>query len=112
MNGVALQVTPENVLRARDALLAEAESFHDFLTTTFMDRRDLVGLCGGDPISEQAQKAFSQRIHQNAVAPARQYVQELMKGAEQLAEVARGFGFTEQQIADSFRSSGGAADLR
>jgi hypothetical protein len=112
VNGVALQVTPDNVLRARDALLAEAESFHDFLTTTFVDRRDLIGLCGGDPISQQAQRAFSQKIQQNAVAPARQYIQELTKGAEELAEVARGFGFTERQIADSFTSSSGAADVR
>jgi uncharacterized protein YukE len=112
VSSVALQVTPENVLQARAALLTNAENINDYLRTANEDRSRLIGLCGGDPISYQAQAAFTQKIQEHAVQPAKQYVAELLKGAEQLAQVARTFGFTEQQITDSFTPGGQGVDPR
>jgi hypothetical protein len=101
--GDVMQVTPENVLQARAVLLAEAESFQGFIRDNFSGNRRLVGLCGGDPISQDAQELFTEKIQENAVRPAQQYVQRLLDLADQLAVTARSFGITEQRIADSFR---------
>jgi hypothetical protein len=112
LDSVAMQVTPENVLQARAALLTNAEKINDYLRSADRAGWQLIGLCGGDPISRQAQVAFSHRIQQHAIQPAEQYVAELLKGAEQLAEVARSFGVTEQRITGSFRSGAQAVDPR
>jgi len=48
-------VTPENVLKARTVILAEAESVAHFVQERFSAQR-LIGLCGGDPISRDAQE--------------------------------------------------------
>ncbi len=98
-----MNVTPENVLQARATILAEAESFMQYLADNFHGGRQLIGLCGGDPISRDAQELFTQKIQENAVAPAQQYVQRLQDIAGQLAATARSYGFTEQRIADSFK---------
>lgn len=100
--GDVMQVTPENVLQARAVLLTEAESFQGFIFDNFFVR-DLIGLCGGDPISRDAQELFTKKIRENAVRPAQQYVQRLLDLADQLAATARSFGITEHRIAGSFR---------
>lgn len=101
--GDVMQVTPENVLQARAVLLTEAESFQGFIRSTFFGQQ-LIGLCGGDPISRDAQELFTKKIHDNAVLPANQYVQRLLDLGDQLAATARSYGISEQRIADSFRS--------
>ena len=112
VNGVAMQVTPENVLQARAALLKHAEYLYDVAIAPQNSAMPLVGLCGGDPISSQAQIAFEQKIQDNAVAPALKFVAELRKGAEQLTQTARGYGFTDEQIAASFKSGSLGSDPR
>lgn len=112
VNGVAMQVTPENVLQARAALLKHAETLYDAAMGFKKHGKRLVGLCGGDPISQQAQAAFEVKIHDNAIAPALRFVAELHKGAEQLAQTARGFGMTEERIAASFKSGAHGVDPR
>lgn len=106
-----MNVTPENVLQARAVILAEAESFMEHLTDNFGSRRDLIGLCGGDPISRDARELFTQKLRENAVTPAQQYVQRLQSVAQQLAETAKSFGITEERIADSFKP-GSSTDSR
>lgn len=99
-----MNVTPENVLQARAVILAEAQSFMDYLDDKFLRAGgQLIGLCGGDPISRDAQELFNQKMRENAVGPAQQYVQRLQNVADQLAETARSFGITEQRITASFR---------
>ncbi len=97
-----IRVTPENVLQARAVLLTEAESFQRFIADNFLHRA-AIGLCGGDPISRDAQELFTKKIRENVVTPAHQYVQRLLDLADQLAATARTFGIAEQRIADSFR---------
>lgn len=99
-----MNVTPENVLQARALILAEAQSFMEHLNGKFLrPGAQMVGLCGGDPISRDAQELFNNKIRENAVSPAQQYVQRLQKVADQLADTARAFGITEELIAASFR---------
>lgn len=101
-----MNVTPENVLQARALIVAEADSFTQHLADHFRGDGHLIGLCGGDPISRDAQELFSDKIRDNAVVPARQYVQALHKIADQLAETARSFGITEQRITSSLTRGG------
>lgn len=99
-----MNVTPENVLQARALILAEAQSFMEYMRNgLLMPGIPLVGLCGGDPISRDAQELFTQKIRENTVAPAQLYVRRLQDVAEQLAEAAKAYGFTEERIADSFK---------
>jgi hypothetical protein len=112
VDSVAVQVTPENVLQARAALLRNAERINDHLQTIRGEGWHMIGLCGGDPISEQAQVAFARKIQDHAIQPAKQYVAELLSGAERLARVARSYGIAEQRITESFSPSGQGVDPR
>lgn len=98
-------VTPRNVLKARAAILAEAESLQEFVRQKF-STGSLIGLCGGDPISRDAQQLFTAKIHDNVLTPTYQYIDRLLDIAEELAASARAYGFTEEQIAGSFRPAG------
>jgi uncharacterized protein YukE len=93
-----MNVTPENVLQARAVIAAEADSFSRYVADHLIGDSHLVGLCGGDPISRDAQDPFNKKIDENALAPAQQYVRVLRKIADQLADIARSFGITEQRI--------------
>ena len=103
MSDQVLTVSRENVLQARAVLLAEADDFLAFVSATEFAMDQWIGLCGGDPISRDAQRLFAARIRDNAFHPVQRYVRELADAAERLAEVARSYGFTEEQIARSFR---------
>lgn len=98
-----MNVTPENVLQARAVVLAEAEDLRRFVRDRFGDSVKVVGLCGGDPISREAQILFAQKIRESVIRPTMQYVERLEEIGDQLAATARAYGFTEQQITDSFR---------
>jgi hypothetical protein len=104
---VHVQVTPENVLEVRKALLSEAEKF---LTLGFESSMitKYVSLCGGDPISEQASDAFGARINA-LVEHCREYGTRLRDAGNSLEGIARGYGYTESQIASSFRTADPAA---
>ncbi len=112
INGVLLQVNPDNVLQARAALLTEVERFRNRIREIRQYGPQLIGRCGGDPISGAAQDLFNQKIQRYAVTPAMQYADELQRGADQLAEVARSFGIAEQRITDSFQPGANGPDPR
>lgn len=107
MAAALMNVTPENVLQARAVVLAEAESLMQFVNDRFGPTAQLVGLCGGDPISQDAQELFTKKIRENVLVPSQQYIQKLQDIAEHLAATARSYGFTEQRISDSFRTDSG-----
>jgi hypothetical protein len=55
-----VNVTSENVLQARAVILAEAESFRQYLVEIyFRPDKEMIGLCGGDPISRDAKELFT-----------------------------------------------------
>jgi hypothetical protein len=94
-----LQVHPGNVLRVRAALLAESDRLHAVLAA---GPPDPVGACGGDPLSADARTAFNGRVR-DVVAACRSYADELGAAGRSLELVARDYGFTDAQIADSYR---------
>ncbi|MEJ3658417.1 hypothetical protein WEH80_36215 [Actinomycetes bacterium KLBMP 9759] len=98
---VALQVTRDNVLKARAVLMAEADRL-DQVVDTAKQNNPGVGLCGGDPVSRDASKAFNERIEM-LFAQCRQYNQDLRAAASALDATARTYGYTDEEIADSYR---------
>lgn len=64
-----------------------------------------VGRCSDDPISGPAQKSFNDKI-EALLRPCWQYIADLRTGGEQLVDVARRYGWTEEEIASHFRSAG------
>lgn len=100
LNDVALQVTPANVLQVRAAILTEAERLQDSINNERSNVR--VGECGGDPVSKEAAVAFNERIT-DLITQCDAYVAELFNSGAALADIARSYGTTEEQIAASFR---------
>lgn len=104
LSTVLLQVTPENVLEVRQTLYAAARRMNAYVTQSVVGAQ-YVGLCGGDPVSEQAQAAFSDRIAQisdNVTA----FGVQLELAVVQLEKIAASYGYTEAEIKVAFRSRG------
>jgi hypothetical protein len=101
LSNVLLQVTPENVLEVRKTLLTAAERLKDYWVQTVVGA-EYVGLCGGDPVSEQAAIAFSDRIAQTTDSIS-VFGIELRRAGEQLSELARAYGYSEAQVEASFK---------
>jgi hypothetical protein len=62
-----------------------------------------VGLCGGDPVSPEAAGAFNERIN-GLIDSCRAYNRDLRAFAATLEASARTYGYTDEEIAASFRS--------
>lgn len=99
LNGVAMQVTPANVLQVAAALLTEAYR----LDTTLEQKMDLAVVrdCGGDPVSPEATVAFNERIRELR-QQCQAYNDELRDAGRALQDTARSYGVTEEQVAASF----------
>ena len=100
VRALALQVNRDTVLQARAALLAEA----DRLDVELNQRKhgSEVGVCGGDPVSPEAAGAFNERINALVVS-CRAYNRDLHAAAYALDATARVYGYTDDQIAASYR---------
>jgi len=99
IDALALQVNRDTVLQARAGIVDEAHRLQRVL-----DENNLhapVGLCGGDPVSRDAQRAFNERIADLA-ADCQRHVDELVAGADKLAAAARRYGLTDDEITASF----------
>ncbi|MEJ3655703.1 hypothetical protein WEH80_22290 [Actinomycetes bacterium KLBMP 9759] len=97
---VAMQVNRENVLKARAALLAEADRLDSVVAQTAL-RDQGIGLCGGDPVSIDAAAAFNERIAA-LVNQCIRYNQDLREAATALDATARQYGYTDDEIASSY----------
>jgi hypothetical protein len=102
LSAVLLQVTPENVLEVRRVVLDAADRLKSYLTTNLLTA-EYVGLCGGDPVSEQARLAFSDRISQ-ITANVSMFGLQLLRAGDQLTSIAEAYGFAEGELAASFTS--------
>ena len=96
---LGMHVTPENVLRLRNALTAEADRvYHDLKRAEY----DLhVGACGTDPLSQPVADIMNAKI-QGHMRDAYYYVKTLQGAAEDLDQMARAYGHTEAAIQASF----------
>jgi len=99
---LGMEVDRENVLKARAALLAEADRL-DELVRHERGMMQGVGLCGGDPVSPEAAKAFNERI-EALLEQCRRYNQDLREAAHALDDVAHSYGWTEDEITASFQT--------
>ena len=101
VRALALQVNRDTVLQARAALLAEA----DRLDVELGKRAHAyggVGLCGADPVSPEAAGAFNERINA-LVMSCLAYNRDLHAAAAALDATARTYGYTDEEIAASYR---------
>jgi hypothetical protein len=101
IESLTLQVDRDTVLQARAALLGEALRLNDALRFGTIDLA--VGHCGGDPVSGDAALAFNERIAA-LIAHCHQYTEQLESAGQKLEEIARGYGFAEDDVARSFSS--------
>ncbi|MEV1293932.1 PE domain-containing protein [Pseudonocardia sp. NPDC049635] len=101
-DGLLLQVDTTNVLQIRDVLVAQIDSMKRALTRA--ERQLSLGPCGDDPISLRAAERFAVKIKEIQAAHWA-HVAELQDAADRLAEAARHYGFTEDQLGGSFASS-------
>ena len=99
LRGLGIQVTPENVLRLRNALHAEVVRF-----TTLLRRhqRDLhVGECGQDPLSRPAAEVFNRTIAAHVQATT-DYIDQLTGARDACHQMATSYGHSEAEISQSF----------
>jgi hypothetical protein len=93
------QVTPENVLLLHNGLKAEAQYLSQ--RVKLREHQMHVGEPGNDPVSKPAATAFNAKI-QALKAQLDAYVTQLNTMAEVMAQAAKSYGRTEDQITASF----------
>lgn len=101
--GPAFVVNREEVLAKHAALLAEAHDVQQFLSR--VEDRLFMQPCGDDPVSHDVARAVTYRIGNESKDSyfnvCQAWVDNLFQAAEALAEVARKYGYTEEEIAVS-----------
>jgi len=95
-----MQVTPTNVLQIRNALLAESDLLGDRINLARAQAQ--VGKPGQDPVSQVAADGFNAKI-KALMDQCQAYVDALVEAAGELGQMAKSYGHTEQQIANSFK---------
>lgn len=101
VRALALQVNRDTVLKARAALLAESQRLDTELDRKYKAFQG-VGLCGRDPVSPEAAAAFNERIDA-LVQSCFDYNRRLAAAARTLDATAREYGYTDEEIAQSFQ---------
>lgn len=102
-SGAAFTVSRTEVLAKRAALLAEAEEFQQFLNRIRDDLR--MEPMGGDPVSGDVARGVTDRIRNDNDSyfnVCQTWVNNLFNTADSLTDVARQYGFTDEEIAASF----------
>ncbi|HEX2299901.1 MAG TPA: hypothetical protein VHH34_15550 [Pseudonocardiaceae bacterium] len=98
--GAAFVVSPDEVLAKHAALLTEADEFQAFLD--HIQDRLFMQPCGDDPVSHDVARVVTHRLVEaegSYFNVCQQWVNNLYQTAEALAETARGYGFTDEDIA-------------
>jgi len=104
--GTVLVVSRDEVLAKHAALLAEAADFRGFLNRMW-DRLRMEPM-GDDPVSHDVARAVTDRIRDaddSYFNVCQQWVDNLYQTADALAEIARQYGYTDEEIAASFNGS-------
>ncbi|APU17008.1 MULTISPECIES: hypothetical protein [Actinoalloteichus] len=105
--GVSFEVDPDNVLRIAAALRQEADELKDMLRNVQEGLR--MEPMGGDPTSYEGAAAITEvlvdgeRSYWNLTM---QHANHLDAAAQQCAEAARGYGYTEDEITAALRPTG------
>jgi hypothetical protein len=93
------QVTPENVLLLHNGLQAEAQYLHRQMRACGFPMQ--IGEPGLDPVSKPAAQAFNNKI-QTLNDQLEAYIAQLKTMAEVMAQTAKSYGHTEDQLTASF----------
>lgn len=99
LDHLGMQVNPENVLHIRAALLTEADRLDALLHTYLLQL--WVRAPAKDPVSIPAANLLNQKIG-GLADQYKEYVNALTTAGDVLAAAARAYGYTEQQVKDSF----------
>jgi hypothetical protein len=99
VESLRLQVDRDTVLQARAALLGEALRLRDAIK--LHGTGVTVGLCGQDPVSIDAARAFSERIG-GLVDHCARYTTDLEAAGALLGDIASSYGYTDGEITASF----------
>ena len=102
LDHVGYQVNRENVLGVYSVLANEAERLSKVMQDN--GHKLEVGLCGGDPVSYDAQHGFSAKLDRLRTQ-CNDYVYSLAKAAERVRQAARAYGYSEDQITAAFRTA-------
>ncbi|RTL64277.1 MAG: PE domain-containing protein [Pseudonocardiaceae bacterium] len=98
-HAAGMAIDRDNVLQVAQILRGEAARLRDAVN----DLDDAkAGLCGGDPVSEEAAAAFNQRSSL-LQASFRQYVDDLQALADSVLASARSYGVTDADNAATLR---------
>lgn len=103
LNHLGMQVTPENVLHIRAALLTEADRLDVLLQRHYTSLG--IRAPAPDPVSEVTETVLNPKID-GLTDQFKAYVGALKAAGAVLAGTAQGYGYTEQQITDSFKALG------
>ncbi|MGD9985822.1 PE domain-containing protein [Pseudonocardia sp.] len=93
-SAAGMSVNRENVLKVGAVLLAEADRLDLALSPVLGVE---AGLCGGDPVSQDAAAAFTERA-QLLMKAYQGYIEDLRRQADALQESARSYGYAEAEI--------------
>ena len=110
VTGPAFVVSRDEVLAKRAALLAEADDFQQFLDSIWDDL--FMKPMGGDPVSQDVAWAVTDRVRDaedSYFNVCQAWVNNLYQAVETLAETARQYGYTDEEIAASFTGSAQSA---
>lgn len=100
LDHLGMQVNRETVLGIRNVLLGASDRYYAALDTVMQNVR--VGPPGGDPISPLAANELNRKADALRVE-FRKIADHYRRAGNNLTQIARNYGFTEQAIADSFR---------
>ena len=106
----------QNITVSRDNVLQAAKIIQDALDGEGQQIRSDLPLLrviapGGDVISEQAAKAWNDRLTGNADSYSvrvEEYLQSLQTLVDNLVTSARQYGYSDEQIAEAFAQTGGS----
>ncbi|MGD9988594.1 hypothetical protein [Pseudonocardia sp.] len=93
-----MRINRDNVLEVAKVLMAQADDLQEVLAQNADARADL---CGGDPVSADAKLAFNKRAGALVDSYA-SFVLDLRQLATAVAESARAYGVSDEDIARSF----------
>jgi hypothetical protein len=99
-----LQVNVTNVLGIRAVIMDEVARLNTSLRRFREDHSAGMPVLGGDPVSPYAAQGFTEVTNQ-MLASCQADINELAQLGESLAQAARSYGLTEQQITDSLTST-------
>lgn len=100
-DSLLIQVDSRNILQVRNAYVAQQERLVDALRAA-QNSRSRTGLAPGrDPISVDYADIFGRKVD-TVVDRFRDHVAELREATNRLGEAAREYGFTEDEIEQSF----------